>query len=595
MFDDRRRRTTASCASHFAVVLCLVVTGCATSTSPLRSPEIASDLRSAVRTSSNDSLSREMRAQQLFLRGMTEARLGRHEEALDLYDRALQLAPGTAAIFAAEAEAHSARGDDAATLRSLRRARAADAQNTFYALQVAELHLSLGDRASAARAYTEILDRSPRNVDALYGLARTYTVKGDLADAISTYERLIDEIGPDRDVQNQILQLYTRLDDAEGMERILGDMLEHQPHDAELHRMLAEIYVKQDRSQAAVEELIEALAANPSDVRTMLSLADLYRSLGRSDEAEDLMREATDLETMTPSQLLLRAEALSAGAEKDAEARAAAVRILERLLDLDPGNEQGLVLLGDLRLDEEAYDEAGELLYRSLEENPRNPQRWTEAANAFLQAGRLERAVDVADEGLMLFPGSLPLLQIAGYALMDAYENVDAIRRLEEAARIIREDESEDASGLADIYSALGLLYARTNEVEQSNRSYRQAIAIDPNNATALNDYAYTLAQRGDDLDEALDLAERAVEIDPDAPAYRDTLGWVLHRMGEHEEGLRHIRRAAARSGASATVYEHLGDVYHALGQLSEATEAWSRALEIDPDNTALIQKLGGE
>lgn len=595
MFDSPIRRTMKRYVGHLAAVLCLLVTGCATSTSTLRSPEIASDLRVAARASSDDSLSRETRAQQLFLRGMTEARLGRHDEALELYSQALQLAPRAAAILAAAAESHSALGDDSAALFNLRRARASDSQNDFYSLQIAELHLSMGDRDSAAQLYNEILGRSPHNLDALYELARIYTVNGDLPRAVSTYERLLDEIGPDPDVQNQILQLYSRQGDVEGMERILRDMLEDQPHDPELHRMLAEIYVKQDRRQDAVDELVETLASNPGDVQTMLSLADLYRSLGRSDDAEDLMHETTDLDTMNASPLLLRAEALYERAEDDADARAAAVRITERLLDLDPQNEKGLLMLGDLRLDEEAYEEAGDLLYRVLEQNPRDPHLWMQAASAFLQAGLLERAVEVADEGLILFPGSLSLLQIAGYALMDAYDNVEAIRRFEEVARIIREDESEDASSLADFYSALGLLYTRTNDAEQSDRSYERAIAVDPDNAAALNNYAFDLAQRNGDMDKALDLAERAVEIDPDVPAYLDTLGWVLFQMGDYEGALRHIGRAAALEGASATVYAHLGDVHHALGHVNQATEAWSRALEISPGDAALIQKLSRE
>lgn len=575
-----------------AAVACLIVAGCATSTAPTRGPNIASDLRPAARSTEADLVSQALRAQQVFLRGMTQARLGRHDEALDLYAQALQLAPRTAAILAAAAESHSARGDESAALYSLRRARAADPQNPFYSLQLAELHLSMGDRASAARVYGEVLELTPHNVDALYELARVYTMNGELSRAASTYERLLGEIGFDREIENQLLHLYARLEDAEGMERILTEMLEHQPHDPQLRRMLADLYVKQERSQDAVDELVEALQMNPGDVPTLLSLAELYRTLGRSDEAEKLMNQAADVDAMNPSQLLARAEPLFARAQTDGDAREAVEPILERVLELDPQNEQALLMLGDLRLGREEYEGAGELLYRALEKRPRDPQLWMQAASAFLQAGRLQRAAEIADEGLMLFPGSLSLLQIGGYALMDTYKNAEAARHFEQAVRIIREDESEGATGLAELYSALGLLYSRMNDPERSDRSYEQAIEAEPDNAAALNNFAYNLAARDADLDRARDMAERAVELDPNVPAYLDTLGWVLYRMGAFEESLQYIRRAANQPGASAAVFEHLGDAYHALGDAPRAVDAWNRALEMNPDNAFLIEKL---
>lgn len=573
-------------------LLCLIVSGCATSTSATRSAEISSDLRPATRNASDDAVSREARAQQLFLRAMTQARLGRHDDALDLFAQALQLAPSTAAILAAAAESHAALGDDAAAVYSLQRARAADPGNMHVSLQLAELFLGSGDHASAAHLYLEILERSPHNLDALYELAHVYTLTGELAQAVSTYERLLREIGSDRDVQDQILHLYGRLEDEEGMERTLTEMLRQNPNDAQLRRTLAELYLEQDRTEDALEELEEALEADPGDVQALMSLAELYRVLGRSEDAEDLMNRAANPEAMNPSQLLARVEPLFERAESDAEAQEAVEHMLDRVLELDARNEKALRMLGALHIDRQEHAAAGELYYRALDVNPRDPQLWMQAAGAFLQAGRLQRAAEVADEGLMLFPGSVSLLRIGGYALMDAYENTEAVSHFEEAVRIIREDESEDATSLSDLHSALGLLYIRLDDPERSDRAFERAIDLEPDNAAVLNNFAYSLAERPAEMDRALDLAERAVDLDPNTPAYRDTYGWILYRMGDLDEALRQILGAASESGASATIFDHLGDVYHARGESAKAVAAWTRALEMDPGNTALMQKL---
>lgn len=566
--------------------------GCATTTSTTDGAEISSDLRSAERLDDADVATASSRAQQYFLRGMTQARLGNHESALDLYTRALQLAPNTAAILAASAAAHQALDDSPSALFALRAARQSEPDNPAYAMELADLHRTLGDAASAARIYREVLNARPHDIDALYALARVQLSGGNLEQAVDTYERLLDELGPDADVQNQVLQLYARLEDLEGMERTLGVMIDQRPDDPQLQRMLAEVYVKQQRNDEAVELLRTSLARQPADVPTMLSLADLYRELGRPEEAEALLQRTAEVPSVDPGQLLPRAQALYLRADGDADARSAAGRLFERILDLDPENETALRLLGSLRYDAEQYADAGDLLYRAAEVNPRDVQLWLQAANAYLRAGRLDRAADVADEGLLLFPGTTSLLRIAGHALMSMYRNAEAAERMAEAVRIIEEDAAENVTILSDLYAALGLLHTRMNDVGAANRYYERALERNPDNAAALNNYAFNLAQQVGDLERALDYAGRAVDLAPDVASYLDTKGWVLHKLGRHEEALDELLRAADTAEASAVIFEHLGDVYDALGQDENAAAAWRRALDSNPGDSDLQQKL---
>jgi tetratricopeptide (TPR) repeat protein len=260
---------------------------------------------------------------------------------------------------------------------------------------------------------------------------------------------------------------------------------------------------------------------------------------------------------------------------------------------MDPDNADALVMLGDILLNRGEAEEAGELLYRAVDQNPRDPQLWIQAAGAFLQSGNHERSVAVSDEGLLLFPGFVPLLRLSGYALMETYQNREAIARFEEATGIIQEDQSEAETELADLLGALGVLYTRTGEYEAADRAYRSAIESDPNNAVVLNNYAFSLADRGVELKYAESLAQRAVELQPDSAAFLDTMGWVHFKRGDHESARTWLTRAAQQDGASAAVYEHLGDACAALGASDEARQAWNQALEMNPDNASLVRKLG--
>lgn len=567
----------------------LNVTGCATTTAPSRSPQIETDVRAAT----GQTHTRDDQAKQFFVRGMTEAYIGNHEAALTFYDRALRLSPNAASVYAAAAEAHESLGDETSALYHARRARELGRDNPDHHFQLAQLHLSLGQAQETEAVYREMRTRFPKNLSVLYELARVYTIEGEFVRAIETYQSLLAEVGADRDVQQEILHLYGRLGDQEGMERMLKTMIGERPQDAELRRMLGEVHLRQNRPEDAAAQLEHALELNPGDVTTLLKLTDLYRNLGRDDSADALLEQAINVEGASPSALLAQAAPLYARSAGDPEALSTAEQLLERVLEMDPENADALVMLGDIRLTQNKPEAAGEFLYRALEENPRDPQLWMQAAGAFLQGRRLDRAIDVADEGLLLFPGHLPLLRISGYAMMESYQNRAAIERFEEATRIIREDGSEAETELSDVLGALGLLYTRVKAVPAADSAYEEAIDTDPNNAMVLNNYAYSLADRGIELDRAEHFAKRAVELEPDVASFLDTLGWVYFKRGEYETARRWLAKAAEKSDASAAVFEHLGDTYSKLGRPDKAREAWGRAQEMNPDSTSLPRKLG--
>lgn len=585
----RRAAISRAAVRAFAVSVLMSVAGCATTTAPSNSPQIEAD----VRPGADDIQSKHDQAKQFFVRGMTEAYIGNYETALNFYDRSLRLAPNAASVFAAAAEAHESLGDETSALYHARRARDLGRDNPDHHFQLAQLHLSFGQTKEAEDVYRDMRARFPENLNVLYELARVYTIEGEFVRAIETYESLLTEIGSDRDVQQEILHLYGRLGDQKGMERVLKSMIEERPGDADLRRMLGDVYTRQNRPADAAEELEQALELNPGDVTILLNLTELYRSIGRDDSADALLERAVNAEGASPSALLAQAAPLYARSSGDPEALSTAEQLLERVLEMDPGNADALIMLGDIRLTQDMPEAAGDLLYRALDENPRDPQLWMQASSAFLQAQRLDRAIDVADEGLLLFPGHLPLLQIAGYALMESYQNRAAIERFEETARIIREDQSEAETELADVLGALGLLYTRVKDVSAADQAYEEAIDTDPNNATVLNNYAYSLADRSIELERAERFAKRAIELKPEVASFLDTLGWVHFRRGEFEEARRWLEKAADLPDASAAVFEHLGDAYSELGRPDRAREAWNRAHEMNPDSTSLPLKLG--
>ena len=128
--------------------------------------------------------------------------------------------------------------------------------------------------------------------------------------------------------------------------------------------------------------------------------------------------------------------------------------------------------------------------------------------------------------------------------------------------------------------------FERTGQWPQAEADFRAALAIDPDQPTVLNYLGYSLVERGENLDEALPMIERAVAGDPDSGAIVDSLAWALFRLGRYDEAVAPMERALQLLPADAILNDHLGDVYWAVGRQREARFHWHRALSFgeNPD-----------
>jgi tetratricopeptide (TPR) repeat protein len=140
---------------------------------------------------------------------------------------------------------------------------------------------------------------------------------------------------------------------------------------------------------------------------------------------------------------------------------------------------------------------------------------------------------------------------------------------------------------------ALADVYADAGRPLDAERMLRQVVAAEPTNANALNYLGYMLAIRGEQLDEAIRLVRRALDVEPDNGAYLDSLGWAHFKRGDLDEAEKYLGAAAAKLPENSEIQDHLGDLHARRGRLPEAIAAWTRALNGDGQDVekAAIEK----
>ena len=142
-----------------------------------------------------------------------------------------------------------------------------------------------------------------------------------------------------------------------------------------------------------------------------------------------------------------------------------------------------------------------------------------------------------------------------------------------------------------DLLYQRALLLERAGRRQEASSAMKALLRVDDEHAEALNFLAYELAVDNRDLEDALQYAERAVDLKP-APHILDTLGWVYFRMGRLIEALKAVEEASRQLSEDAIVFEHLGEIHQSLNNLEQARVAFERSLQLAPDNDKLRDKL---
>lgn len=141
----------------------------------------------------------------------------------------------------------------------------------------------------------------------------------------------------------------------------------------------------------------------------------------------------------------------------------------------------------------------------------------------------------------------------------------------------------EDLAANPEPLRLRAIIYERLDRWPEAEADFQRVLSYAPEDADTLNYLGYTWVDRGENLEEAFDMIEKALRLEPDSGAITDSLGWAHYKLGQYEEAKKYLEDAVVLTPYSATIVDHLGDVYWRLGRKREATFQWKRALEFDP------------
>ena len=152
----------------------------------------------------------------------------------------------------------------------------------------------------------------------------------------------------------------------------------------------------------------------------------------------------------------------------------------------------------------------------------------------------------------------------------------------------------EKVAGNPDLLYYRSLYADRIGKIESAEADLRNYIRMLPDDAEGYNALGYLFADHNINLEEARELIETALAIEPDSAAIVDSYGWVLYRLGDLEGARRALEESLHLMGNDphVEVIAHYGEVLWELGLQDDAIRVWKRGWEIDSEDEALVETM---
>ena len=456
------------------------------------------------------------------------------------------------------------------------RAFAADSTNKWYTQNYADRLVSSGRYTRAIPIFRRLMRLDPQNLQSYHALAIIYGINGMPYSAISVLDSAELRLGYNAylaDIKQELLLSTSQYDRAteEGERRVK----EH-PYDAEGFTRLANIYDISGRDSLARVTYDKAFKLDTTNTETILAIADYYSRKGNMIRMLDYEQHLFRSDKLDVASKLSRLQEYLSNTNFYGVNYPRIGGII-RQLAIDYPNNRGVREVYTQHLLAGGYrQEALEYLRTHLEDEDTKADDYIYVVQLEHFMGLRELAQSDLLVALELYPTNVDLLSLYSYLLSEDGDYERAIWLMKAALDYAEDDVTKSA-----ILGNIGDLYHSQDDDKRAFSYYRKALALNGDNALALNNYAYYLSLMDKKLDEALKMAERAVELQPNNASYIDTKAWVLHRLGRNEEAKQVMRQALSLSSLQdASLLLHYGDILWALGEKFMAETYWQKAVE---------------
>ena len=526
---------------------------------------------------------------------------GQWSKAMELYSHCLQIDSCSAEALYQLGRISFYLRQDSAGLEYLHKAVDLDPDNTYYIEPLAAILLRQGCEDDALPLLEHISKLQSNRSDVLSHLASIYSKTGRLEDAISTLDRVEMLEGKMSQLSKEKFSLYMEMGDSVKAFAELQSLCDEYPADLSYKIDMAYCYQQLGDYEKALQMYDEVSAIDPANVPLQMAMLDYYLSQGMDslyDATRDSILYAPETETakrvVLIQQMVQRMSPDSADTEQ-------IIKRFERVLQLDSTNVELLTMYAAfLDYRQKPQEMIQSVMSRVLLVEPDNEMATQWLLQYYASRKDYFSLEEICRRGVNYHPKDLVYPYFLGMIMLERNNNAEALEVLDRGIRLRSEDTR--LALVSDAFTVKGDVFYKMGKHADAFLQYDSALVYNKDNVLCLNNYAYYLSLRNENMDKAEEMSYRTIKAEPDNRTYLDTYAWILFMQAKYEQAQEYMDKVVPRDSSeqflmtdlytSTAILEHAGDIAWMNGDAERATYLWQLAVRRGDDEvTPILRK----
>ncbi len=462
-------------------------------------------------------------------------------------------------------------------------------ENTTYLETLANLYVSQRKYKESIDVLERLFKQAHDRSDVLAILIQLYEQEQDYDRAIETLSRLETIEGKSERLSYAKSGLYSQMGNKKAAIREMKTLADEYPNDLTYRCFYANALYVNGQEKKAVDIFHKILREDPNNRTAQLAMLSHYNEVNDTAQVETMIeRILMNRNATTDDRIAVLRQTIATNESQDGDSTRV-LQLFRRVLSQPQADaEVALLCASYMNMKKMPQDSIRRVLEQVLDIVPDNAAVRLQLVSYAWQAEDRDRVIALCRDARQYNPDEMAFYYYQGIAYYQQEKLDDALNAFQNGIGVITPQSRPEI--VSDFYAVMGDIMHQKGMEREAFAAYDSCLQWKPDNIGCMNNYAYYLSIKGEQLDKAEEMSYRTIKAEPKNATYLDTYAWILFMQKRYSEAKIYIDQTLqCDSDSSAVLLEHAGDIYYQAGDHDRALVFWQQALEHADNSTELV------
>ena len=530
---------------------------------------------------------RNRRYDAFFLEAICQREKGNNDAAFDLFRRCIEIDSTRSEAYYYLAQYYVGLKQKEQALYYTKKTVELEPENATYLETLADAYISNRQYAESIEVLERLYSNHRDRDDILGLLVRLYEHQSDYEGAIRTLERLEIMEGKSERLSYAKSGFYSQKGDKKAAITEMKRLADQYPNDNNYRCIYANSLYVNGQKKKALALYDKILKTDPDNRNAQMSMLAYYNDQKDEAAAARMMeRILVNKNATTEDRVALLRQAIGESEQRMGGDSTRVLQLFRQQLTLPQADvDIALLCATYMNLKKMPEDSIRPVLERALEIAPDNAAARLQLVSYAWKAEDRERVIALCADARQYNPDEMAFYYYQGIAYYQKDQLDDALNAFQNGIGVITSQ--SDPAIVSDFYAVMGDIMHQKGMDREAFAAYDSCLQWKDDNIGCLNNYAYYLSVKGEQLDKAEQMSYRTIKAEPKNSTYLDTYAWILFMQERYSEAKIYIDQTLqCDTDTSAVLLEHAGDIYYHTGDITKAVELWQQALDRSSDKS---------